>query len=223
MLALFFASSLEAGDCYLLQGDVGAGKSFFSRTFIRAASNDEDATVPSPTYLLQNTYATSPPVHHFDLYRLESSEKDLERLNLGGSFSEAVSLIEWPERLTDRLMPRQFVRMKISHPSAAEHQSLRSLALTRFRNSNQLERPSWEEESDHQQETLEFVSSDDNGDKSKDEDNGSEEVSDGGLTTSECRVLEFSVRGSRWKRRIEELKGHIETRGAALGMFLFPE
>jgi tRNA A37 threonylcarbamoyladenosine biosynthesis protein TsaE len=39
-----------------------------------------------------------PPVHHFDLYRLETPES-LSRLELDESFKAAVSLIEWAERL----------------------------------------------------------------------------------------------------------------------------
>eukprot|EP00887_Chlorella_sp_A99_P001922 scaffold18.g1922.t1 len=56
LLACYFASDLHAGDCYLLHGDVGAGKSFFCRAFIRAAAGDDRLPVPSPTFLLQNIY-----------------------------------------------------------------------------------------------------------------------------------------------------------------------
>lgn len=40
---------LAAGDCYCLYGDVGAGKSVFSRAFVRAAAQDARMPVPSPT------------------------------------------------------------------------------------------------------------------------------------------------------------------------------
>ena len=46
----------RAGDCYFLHGPVGAGKSAFSRAFVRAAADDPRLPVPSPTYLLVNTY-----------------------------------------------------------------------------------------------------------------------------------------------------------------------
>eukprot|EP00967_Tisochrysis_lutea_P084511 scaffold118167_cov19-Tisochrysis_lutea.AAC.1 len=49
---------LQAGDVYCLHGDVGAGKSVFSRAFIRAAAGDPMLTVPSPTYLLQDVHPT---------------------------------------------------------------------------------------------------------------------------------------------------------------------
>ncbi|GIL74121.1 hypothetical protein Vretimale_4926 [Volvox reticuliferus] len=99
-LAALFASHIRAGDCYCLFGAVGAGKSVFSRAFIRAVAEDDFLPVPSPTFLLQNTYDEhqGPPIHHFDFYRL-SSVQDFNRLDLEGSLAHAVCLMEWPERL----------------------------------------------------------------------------------------------------------------------------
>ncbi|GMH40889.1 hypothetical protein BSKO_08793 [Bryopsis sp. KO-2023] len=102
-VAALFGKRLREGDCYCLYGDVGAGKSVFSRGFIRAACDDEYLPVPSPTYLLQNIYddIEGIPLHHFDLYRLSKSQ-DMGRLSLPTSFSTAVSLIEWAGRLGRR-------------------------------------------------------------------------------------------------------------------------
>lgn len=50
---LVHKGGLCAGDVYCLYGEVGAGKSVFSRAFIRTAARDPSLTVPSPTYLLQ--------------------------------------------------------------------------------------------------------------------------------------------------------------------------
>lgn len=50
------AGDRRAGDCYFLHGPVGAGKSAFSRAFVRAAVGDPYLPVPSPTFLLLNTY-----------------------------------------------------------------------------------------------------------------------------------------------------------------------
>lgn len=98
-----------------------------SRAFIREAEQDDELPVPSPTYLLQELYeehagaatktssvllehrwhgclnthdlvAAGPPIHHFDMYRLDSSQ-NVERLNLAQSFKTAVSLVEWADRL----------------------------------------------------------------------------------------------------------------------------
>ena len=108
VLAAYFASSsgLDAGDCYLLFGPVGAGKSHFSREFIRYAMDDAELEVPSPTFLLHNEYRNEQgggvDVHHYDLYRIqEVNEAEYVRLDLDRSFESGVSLIEWPERLLE--------------------------------------------------------------------------------------------------------------------------
>ena len=99
------------GDCYAMYGDVGAGKSTFVRCFIRSAMEDSNLHVPSPTFLLQNVYKMSnlPPVSilHMDLYRLNSIERDAQRLGLD-SLDQNVTLIEWPERLEAvSLLPKE--------------------------------------------------------------------------------------------------------------------
>lgn len=101
-LAALLARDLRAGDCYCLHGDVGAGKSVFSRGFIRSAAEDDELPVPSPTYLLQQVYDdhSGPPIHHFDLYRLGHAS-GLGRLDLPNSFRHAVSLLEWADKLQE--------------------------------------------------------------------------------------------------------------------------
>lgn len=49
----------KKGDVIFLQGDLGAGKSVFARGFVRGAVGNWDLDVPSPTYLLSNTYFAS--------------------------------------------------------------------------------------------------------------------------------------------------------------------
>lgn len=103
-------TNLRPGDVYCLYGDVGAGKSVFSRAFIRAVMEDPYLAVPSPTYLLQNIYDDMDvPIHHFDLYRLPaaSSQHELARLDLPSSFARAVSLVEWAERLGAQVPPER--------------------------------------------------------------------------------------------------------------------
>ncbi|KAG2433866.1 hypothetical protein HXX76_008220 [Chlamydomonas incerta] len=111
-LAALFASHIRAGDCYCLFGAVGAGKSVFSRSFIRAVAEDDFLPVPSPTFLLQNTYDEhqGPPIHHFDFYRL-ASVQDFNRLDLEGSLTRAVCLMEWPERLP--VLPGEYLAVNI--------------------------------------------------------------------------------------------------------------
>jgi tRNA threonylcarbamoyladenosine biosynthesis protein TsaE len=96
----------EKGDVIVLDGDLGSGKTCFSRGFIRAKTGCENMTVTSPTYLLSNVYKADQDVsiHHMDLYRLDP--KRLQSLNLEHVFKECISLIEWPSRL-GKMMPSE--------------------------------------------------------------------------------------------------------------------
>jgi len=97
-LAAQLAPRLHVGDCLLLSGPVGAGKSTFARALIRARlGRMED--VPSPTFTLVQTYeAPDGDIWHCDLYRLTSPDEALE-LGLEEAFETAICLIEWPDRL----------------------------------------------------------------------------------------------------------------------------
>lgn len=105
-LGLCLSGALRAGDVVALSGPLGVGKSVLARGIISALCPDE-ADIPSPTFTLVQTYepAGGTPLMHFDLYRLEAPEEALD-LGIEDAFVEAVSLIEWPERLGPWL-PRQ--------------------------------------------------------------------------------------------------------------------
>jgi len=96
-LAADLAMAAQPGDCLLLSGDLGAGKTTLARAFIRALAGDDALDVPSPTFTLVQTYATSPPVAHYDLYRIGAPE-ELDELGLDEALETGIVLIEWPER-----------------------------------------------------------------------------------------------------------------------------
>jgi tRNA threonylcarbamoyladenosine biosynthesis protein TsaE len=97
-LARKLAAHLRPGDTVLLSGAVGAGKTHFARGIILALlETPED--VPSPTYTLVQTYpGVTGEIWHVDLYRLTDSS-ELEELGLLAAFSDAICLVEWPDRL----------------------------------------------------------------------------------------------------------------------------
>lgn len=92
------APLLAPGDVLLLEGEIGAGKSFLARAIIRARCGEE-IDVPSPTYTLVQTYDDGPvEIWHADLYRLTDPEEATE-LGLIDAFDSAICLIEWPGQL----------------------------------------------------------------------------------------------------------------------------
>jgi N-acetylmuramate 1-kinase len=106
---------LAAGDVICLSGDLGAGKSTFSRALIRSVAGEAGLEVPSPTFTLVQTYEFDRfDVSHFDLYRLEDPE-ELEELGLDDLLEEGAALIEWPEN-AEELLSEQALWVQISQP-----------------------------------------------------------------------------------------------------------
>ncbi|MFP7569339.1 tRNA (adenosine(37)-N6)-threonylcarbamoyltransferase complex ATPase subunit type 1 TsaE [Marivita sp. S2033] len=103
-LAEQLGTSLVPGDCILLSGGIGAGKSHFARALIQSRlAVPED--VPSPTFTLVQTYdLPEGEVWHADLYRLAQADQIIE-LGLLDAFQTAICLIEWPDRLDDLTPP----------------------------------------------------------------------------------------------------------------------
>ncbi len=94
-----FSASLNAGDIVFLHGDLGMGKSVFSRSVIRSLCADDMMEVPSPTFTLVQQYdASIASIWHFDLYRL-SDESEIYEIGWEEALDGGISLVEWPERL----------------------------------------------------------------------------------------------------------------------------
>jgi tRNA threonylcarbamoyladenosine biosynthesis protein TsaE len=98
-LGAALATRLKQGDIVGLKGDLGAGKTTLARAIIRAAADDPELIVPSPTFTLVEVYETPRGTYwHFDLYRLETPEQVYE-LGWEEALAGGVVLIEWAERL----------------------------------------------------------------------------------------------------------------------------
>src|ERR1700686_4982539 len=98
-----FAKDLAAGlktpAHILLYGDLGAGKTLFSKGLADGFGVSDIDDVTSPTFTLINQYAGRVKVYHIDLYRIETGE--LEGLGLDEIFDDrdAAVIIEWADRL----------------------------------------------------------------------------------------------------------------------------
>jgi tRNA threonylcarbamoyladenosine biosynthesis protein TsaE len=112
-LAEKLAARAGPGDVLLLTGPLGAGKTSFSRAFIRAFIGDPALTVPSPTFTLVQQYdAPATTLHHYDLWRLQDHHA-LEELGWDEAQSGIV-LVEWPDRLGP-LTPPHALHLTLSH------------------------------------------------------------------------------------------------------------
>jgi tRNA threonylcarbamoyladenosine biosynthesis protein TsaE len=99
------AAVARPGDCILLEGPIGAGKSHLARSFIRARLGRMEE-VPSPTFTLVQVYEAGPvEIWHADLYRLTHPDEVWE-LGLDEAFDRAIVLLEWPDRLGAHLPPQ---------------------------------------------------------------------------------------------------------------------
>jgi tRNA threonylcarbamoyladenosine biosynthesis protein TsaE len=133
-LAGALAGRARAGDVIALHGPLGAGKTAFARAFITARAalaeqTDALGDVPSPTFTLVQTYdMTDPAIWHFDLYRLDKPDDALE-LGLDEAFADAISLIEWPERLGPYL-PRRALHLSLDFDGPGSEEGARIARLT---------------------------------------------------------------------------------------------
>jgi tRNA threonylcarbamoyl adenosine modification protein YjeE len=97
-----------------LHGDLGAGKTTFSRELLWSLGLNRKIPVPSPTFTYLNSYETPHGIiAHIDLYRAEKISNVEEFLSLD-SVNYRGFLVEWPERLlaADLLTPTHRLHLK---------------------------------------------------------------------------------------------------------------
>ena len=95
---------------YSLDGDLGVGKTVFTKGFARGLGITEHVT--SPTFTIINEYNGRIPLYHFDVYRI-SCEEEMDDTGYEDYFyGEGVSLVEWAS-IIPNLMPKETIRITI--------------------------------------------------------------------------------------------------------------
>ena len=113
----------------LLYGELGAGKTTLARMLVEALPGGCDAEISSPSFTICNIYCTAPQVHHFDLYRLDSSYSG-EELEESLDSAAVLTIIEWPERLATHALPRDGIACALALCNAVDNTGVRRAALT---------------------------------------------------------------------------------------------
>jgi len=104
-------SRLVAGDVVALIGELGSGKTCFTKGVAAGLGIDKAVPIVSPTFTLINEYPGLPPLYHFDLYRIDDMVQILDlgcEEYWGGG---GVAVIEWGEKAAD-LLPEEHFRVE---------------------------------------------------------------------------------------------------------------
>ena len=105
-----------------LYGEMGAGKTTFTKALCRVLGVVDG--VNSPTFTLINEYRTEndDTIYHFDFYRIEKLE---EAFDIGFEefiYSGNLCLIEWPEKI-GQLLPEKHVKVLVEAPDSSERRT----------------------------------------------------------------------------------------------------
>ena len=116
-LAGSVAKRIKPGDVIALYGDLGTGKTTFTRHLVEQLGFG--SRVQSPTFVIARKYSTENQpihtIHHIDLYRTQS-EEEINDLGLEEMLGEpgSVTVIEWPE-MVEKLLPEKTVKILFEH------------------------------------------------------------------------------------------------------------
>lgn len=109
------ADKASKEDCIFLYGEIGTGKTTFSRYFINHLQKKgkiQETEVPSPTFNLLYEYEIkTSKIMHYDLYRLKTSE-ETKQLGIFEDNKKTIKIIEWPELLKDSVKDKLEINFK---------------------------------------------------------------------------------------------------------------
>ena len=115
-LGRMLASCLHFGDTIALNGDLGAGKTVLSRGVARGLGVTEPVTSPTFTVVQEYRLPENKFFFHLDMYRIDGEEAALAFGIEDFLFApDAITLVEWPERIPALLPPKQTISITLEH------------------------------------------------------------------------------------------------------------
>ena len=113
--------TLKGGEVITLDGELGAGKTVFTKGLASVLGITDEIT--SPTFTILNVYENSPlTLYHYDAYRLSSGEEAYgSGLTDYLCAKDGVCVIEWAQNIQSAL-PKKLIKIKINYLSANERE-----------------------------------------------------------------------------------------------------
>ena len=107
------AKKLKKGDCVALVGDLGSGKTVFTKGIAQGLGVKNARYVNSPTFVTIKEYRGRTPLYHFDLYRLDHYTS-FDEMNYEEYFyGDGVTVIEWADKIR-KLLPKKYIEVNLS-------------------------------------------------------------------------------------------------------------
>ena len=135
------ADNVSKEDCILLIGEIGVGKTTFTRNFINYLQKREgikETEVLSPTFNLLYEYnIKNLKVMHYDLYRIKKS-KELDQLGIFKNDVDSINIIEWPELVETNLANKLELYLKYSNKEHERELSIVGHGKWKHINKNEL-------------------------------------------------------------------------------------
>ncbi|MBU1912219.1 MAG: tRNA (adenosine(37)-N6)-threonylcarbamoyltransferase complex ATPase subunit type 1 TsaE [Candidatus Omnitrophica bacterium] len=105
------AKKLRTGDVVALSGNLGSGKTTFTKGIGKGLGIKNPRRINSPTFVLIKEYDGKMPLYHLDLYRLDKL-KEIENLAIEEYiYGKGVTVIEWAEKIKC-LLPKKHISVK---------------------------------------------------------------------------------------------------------------
>lgn len=112
LLAQNLAKLLKPGDVITLNGDLGSGKTTFTKGL--AVGLGIEQMIKSPTFTIIKEYDGELPLYHMDAYRLEHSEEDIGFAEY--FYGDGISVVEWSQFIED-FLPEERLNIEIEYVS----------------------------------------------------------------------------------------------------------